>query len=51
MWLNVCTMGFASMFVGFVVGWVMGRPRRWDPHIPHDQIPQDQIPQDQVSQG
>ncbi|MCW2913652.1 MAG: hypothetical protein JWN52_1720 [Actinomycetia bacterium] len=33
MWLNVFIMGFASLFVGFVLGWVMARPRRWDRYV------------------
>jgi hypothetical protein len=33
MWLNVLIMGFASLFVGFILGWVIGRPRRWDRYI------------------
>jgi hypothetical protein len=33
MWLNVFIMGFASLFVGFILGWVMGRPRRWDHYV------------------
>ena len=30
MWLNVIIMGVASLAVGFVLGWVAARPRRWD---------------------
>ncbi|MGI8336808.1 hypothetical protein ACRYCC_43280 [Actinomadura scrupuli] len=33
MWLNVFIMGFASLFVGFILGWIMGRPRRWDRYV------------------
>ncbi|MCW2889144.1 MAG: hypothetical protein QOE54_3047 [Streptosporangiaceae bacterium] len=33
MWLNVFIMGFASLSVGFILGWVMGRPRRWDRYV------------------
>jgi hypothetical protein len=33
MWLNVLIMGFSCLFVGFILGWVMGRPRRWDRYI------------------
>jgi hypothetical protein len=30
MWLNVIIMGCASLAVGFILGWVTARPRRWD---------------------
>jgi len=30
MWLNVMILGFASLSLGFVLGWVVARPKRWD---------------------
>jgi hypothetical protein len=29
MWLNIMFLTFASLCVGFILGWVMARPRRW----------------------
>ncbi len=29
MWLNMIFLSLASLFVGFVLGWLVGRPRRW----------------------
>lgn len=29
MWLNLVFLILASLFVGFILGWVVGRPRRW----------------------
>jgi hypothetical protein len=29
MWLNFVFLIFASLCVGFILGWVVGRPRRW----------------------
>jgi hypothetical protein len=30
MWLNVIILSIASLSVGFILGWVVGRPRRWE---------------------
>jgi hypothetical protein len=30
MWLNVIILSLASLSVGFILGWVVGRPRRWE---------------------
>ncbi len=30
MWLNVIILAFASLSVGFLVGWVFALPKRWD---------------------
>jgi hypothetical protein len=30
MWLNVMILGFASLTVGFLLGWVFALPKRWD---------------------
>lgn len=29
MWLNMIFLSFASLFVGFILGWLVARPRRW----------------------
>jgi hypothetical protein len=29
MWLNLIFLIFASLCVGFILGWFVGRPRRW----------------------
>lgn len=29
MWLNFTFLIVASLCVGFILGWVVGRPRRW----------------------
>lgn len=29
MWLNFMFLIFASLCVGFILGWVVARPRRW----------------------
>jgi hypothetical protein len=40
MWLNFFFLIVASLCVGFILGWVVGRPRRWvvfgpdDPNTP-----------------
>jgi hypothetical protein len=51
MWLNVFIMGFASLFVGFILGWIMGRPRRWDRYVwdaapvsPSSSVPASPVP-------
>lgn len=30
MWLNLLIMSSASLAVGFVIGWIVACPRRWD---------------------
>ncbi|MBW8481043.1 hypothetical protein [Actinomadura parmotrematis] len=30
MWLNLIILGAASLVVGFVLGWIVACPRRWD---------------------
>jgi hypothetical protein len=29
MWLNFIVLTIASLCVGFILGWVVARPRRW----------------------
>lgn len=29
MWLNFVMLTIATLSVGFILGWVVGRPRRW----------------------
>lgn len=29
MWLNMIFLSLASLFVGFILGWLVARPRRW----------------------
>lgn len=29
MWLNLIFVILASLCVGFILGWLVGRPRRW----------------------
>lgn len=29
MWLNFIVLILASLCVGFILGWLVGRPRRW----------------------
>lgn len=29
MWPNMIFLSLASLFVGFILGWLFGRPRRW----------------------
>ncbi|MFC5186243.1 hypothetical protein [Actinomadura harenae] len=36
MWLNLFMLGAASLAVGFVLGWIVACPRRWDAHF-HDE--------------
>ncbi|WP_433324948.1 hypothetical protein [Spirillospora sp. CA-294931] len=33
MWLNLIIMSVASLVVGFVIGWIVACPRRWDGHF------------------
>lgn len=41
MWLNMIFLTIASLCVGFILGWIVARPRRWDDYIcaepTHDQ--------------
>jgi hypothetical protein len=30
MWLNVIILTLASLSVGFILGWIIARPRRWE---------------------
>lgn len=30
MWLNLLFMSAASLSVGFILGWIVARPRRWE---------------------
>jgi hypothetical protein len=46
MWLNVFITGFASLSVGFILGWVMGRPWRWDRHVFNDVRSDDTVSDD-----
>lgn len=45
MWLNLFISSVASLVVGFVLGWIVACPRRWDTHlsepsaVPHDDLP------------
>lgn len=29
MWLNMLFLSLASLCVGFILGWIVARPRRW----------------------
>jgi hypothetical protein len=29
MWLNMFFLALASLCVGFILGWIVARPRRW----------------------
>ena len=29
MWLNMIFLSIASLCVGFILGWIVARPRRW----------------------
>jgi hypothetical protein len=33
MWLNLIVLSAASLIVGFIIGVVVGRPRRWDAFV------------------
>jgi hypothetical protein len=33
MWLNTIILSLACLLTGFILGWVCGRPRRWDRHV------------------
>ncbi|MCP2338265.1 hypothetical protein [Actinomadura rupiterrae] len=39
MWLNLLMMGVASLAVGFVLGWIVACPRRWDAHYCDETAP------------
>jgi hypothetical protein len=30
MWLNMFFLTIASLCVGFILGWIVARPRRWE---------------------
>lgn len=30
MWLNVIVLIVASLLVGFILGWIVARPKRWE---------------------
>jgi hypothetical protein len=51
MWLNVFITGFASLFVGFILGWVMGRPWRWDRYVSSDALSSDTVSSGALSNG
>jgi hypothetical protein len=44
MWLNVTILSLASLSTGFVLGWVVGRPRRWYSRTSGDAAPRDDLP-------
>lgn len=33
MWLNVLILSFACLLVGFILGWIVACPRRWDAYV------------------
>lgn len=45
MWLNLIILSVASLVVGFVLGWIVACPRRWDAYfnddhtVPHEELP------------
>ncbi|MFI6521604.1 hypothetical protein ACIBF1_39055 [Spirillospora sp. NPDC050679] len=45
MWLNLFLLSLASLVVGFVLGWIVACPRRWDarftdePAARHEDLP------------
>jgi hypothetical protein len=41
MWLNLLFLGVASLSVGFILGWIVARPRRWDASTGHPQEPRE----------
>jgi len=45
MWLNLIIMSAASLAVGFVLGWIVACPRRWDAHFAEPPaIPREELP-------
>ena len=45
MWLNVLILSLASLSTGFVLGWVVGRPKRWyGGDVWADAAPSDEMP-------
>jgi uncharacterized membrane protein AbrB (regulator of aidB expression) len=49
MWLNLFFLALASLCVGFILGWIVARPRRWGaflgevPDAPEDQAAMDSL--------
>ncbi|WP_157431854.1 hypothetical protein [Actinomadura hibisca] len=45
MWLNLFLLSVASLVVGFVLGWIVACPRRWDAHFADEPaVPRDDLP-------
>ena len=48
MWLNFVILTIASLCVGFILGWLVARPRRWGgfdtPRVPGDDDQTDATP-------
>jgi hypothetical protein len=44
MWLNVTILSLASLSTGFILGWVVARPRRWYSRTWTDATPRDDLP-------
>ncbi|GAA1594324.1 hypothetical protein GCM10009678_90570 [Actinomadura kijaniata] len=44
MWLNVVILAAASLVVGFVLGWVVACPRRWEARFADRPAPREETP-------
>jgi hypothetical protein len=52
MWLNMFFLTIASLCVGFILGWIVARPRRWDTFPGGGQVDADRRePWEQVTGG
>lgn len=51
MWLNVLFLILASLCVGFILGWIVARPRRWGAFISEVSDPEDRAPLDSLASG
>jgi hypothetical protein len=52
MWLNFIIMIVASLCVGFILGWIVARPRRWGAFVVDDSdSPDDQAGMDSLARG
>jgi hypothetical protein len=52
MWLNFIIMIVASLSVGFILGWIVGRPRRWGVFVADDSdSPEDPAGMDTLARG
>lgn len=44
MWLNMIILSFACLLVGFILGWIVACPRRWDAYVNREPVPREDIP-------